>query len=53
MELIEHETIIKASPSITGRQLNGYLATKGKMFAGVSGYMIILIKYQNPGSNDL
>ncbi|KAF4625090.1 hypothetical protein G7Y89_g13076 [Cudoniella acicularis] len=34
MELNESKTIAKVSPSITGNMLNGFLVTKGKMFAG-------------------
>jgi FAD/FMN-containing dehydrogenase len=34
MELNESKTIAKVSPSTTGRILNGYLATHGKMFGG-------------------
>jgi FAD/FMN-containing dehydrogenase len=32
LDLDEQNSIIKVSPSTTGRILNGYLATKGKMF---------------------
>lgn len=34
LKLDEATSIVKVSPSTTGRVLNGYLATKGKMFAG-------------------
>jgi FAD/FMN-containing dehydrogenase len=34
MELNQENSIAKVSPSTTGRMLNGYLSTKGKMFAG-------------------
>ena len=34
LQLDEANSILKASPSTTGRVLNGYLAAKGKMFAG-------------------
>ena len=34
LELDEATAVVKVSPSTTGRVLNAYLATKGKMFAG-------------------